>query len=369
MANVGIFKFIRFFKSQNTAAKSIGIKQQAISHWIIRGKIPYHQVIKIVCVTKGFVTPDELAPDEKEMNAILNELVKVFSSNSIDKNALIDAANKLKIDSSHHNLLKTPQTSLHFNNDYFEIFIPRNKQPLKPLILENYEGKTNMTNYAKISPQFWLGKTGREIRLLGLEVRTLAFYFLTCPHANMLGIYYLPIPYISYDIGMGEEAVNKAIAQLTEIGFCTYDEQAEYIWIHEMASHQIADQLEERDKRIKAVNDIFYSLPELRFLNDFYLKYKAPFYLKPRKDESLTPNFQEETKNTTTVVGDNPFEGASKPLRSQEQEQEKEKEKEKEEEQEETDLRLTSQRRNLMQNKGDVPIAEISPLPFVISIP
>jgi hypothetical protein len=41
-----------------------------------------------------------------------------------------------------------------------------------------------MRDYAKIAPQFWIGSTGKA------------------PHANMLGIYYLPPIFIAHEIGI-----------------------------------------------------------------------------------------------------------------------------------------------------------------------
>jgi hypothetical protein len=207
----------------------------------------------------------------------------------------------------------------------------------------------------------------------------LALYLLTCPHANMLGIYYLPIAYIVHDAEMNTDAVTDALEKLNEIGFCTYDDQAEYVWVHEMAIHQISDQLEERDKRVKAVNDIYHSLPELIFLNNFYKKYKDIFHLQPRKEESS--GYQDEIldKNPTTPVvneENHPFEGASKALRSQEQEQEQEQEQKQEQEQEEEQEQEGKHRRSLRHRQGyalektELPAPPTnSPLSFVIGIP
>ncbi len=53
-----------------------------------------------------------------------------------------------------------------------------------------------MRDYAKVSPRFWLGETGRELRKAGAEAQVVAFYLMTSPHANMLGLYYLPVLYL-----------------------------------------------------------------------------------------------------------------------------------------------------------------------------
>ena len=51
-----------------------------------------------------------------------------------------------------------------------------------------------MRDYAKIVPQFWIGSTGKQIKKLGMEApQLIALYLISNPHANMLGIYYLPV--------------------------------------------------------------------------------------------------------------------------------------------------------------------------------
>ena len=42
-------------------------------------------------------------------------------------------------------------------------------------------------DYAIVTPQFWTGTTGREIRARGRDAQLVALYLMTSPHANMLG--------------------------------------------------------------------------------------------------------------------------------------------------------------------------------------
>ena len=58
-----------------------------------------------------------------------------------------------------------------------------------------------MRDYAIVSPRFWIGTTGRELRRLGPEVQVVALYLLTAPHSNMIGLYYLPIPTLCHETG------------------------------------------------------------------------------------------------------------------------------------------------------------------------
>lgn len=77
MYQSALFKAIRFFGSQTALAKAIGVNQQAISNWLNReDHIPYKQVLRIVAATRGLVSHHELAPEEKILNRIIDDLWK-----------------------------------------------------------------------------------------------------------------------------------------------------------------------------------------------------------------------------------------------------------------------------------------------------
>src|SRR5262245_51991315 len=122
-----------------------------------------------------------------------------------------------------------------------------------------------MRDYAKIAPQFWIGSTGKQIRQLGTRAQLVALYLITNPHANMIGIYYLPIVFISHEIGIPLEGAQKALQSLCDIAFCSYDEQTEYVWVHEMAFYQVGEQLKPADNRVKSINEVYQALPDLPF--------------------------------------------------------------------------------------------------------
>lgn len=163
-----------------------------------------------------------------------------------------------------------------------------------------------MRDYATVAPQFWLGKTGRELRKQGAEAQVVSFYLMTSPHANMLGLYYLPILYIAHETGLGLEGASKGLKSSIEAGFCSYDEDTEMVWVHEMAAYQVGRSLKPGDNRCAGVRNEYMSLPENPFLSSFYERYKTDFHL----------SFKRESHQIS--------EGASKGLRSQEQDQEQE---------------------------------------------
>lgn len=275
----GLLKAIKIFRSQRALAEALGVKQQAISNWLnLISKIPYSQVIKIVCLTKGAVRAEELAPSEDLLNQSFYEMIQDCANFQIGNQSPIVTPTE-----PNHTRVLIPHSPTHNEYDHLELLVPFCKHIFLKLI--NNEEKNTMTSeFSKIAPQFWIGKTGREILKLSVESRFLAFYLMSCPHSNRIGIYYLPLPYIAYDIKIDRSLINKALKELIDIRFCSYDFSADYVWVHEMAKYQVSDYLEEKDLRVKAVNDIFRSLPNLIFLNDFYKKYRDVFHLYQREE-------------------------------------------------------------------------------------
>ena len=180
-----------------------------------------------------------------------------------------------------------------------------------------------MRDYAKVSPQFWIGSTGRRIRKGGQEAQIVAMYLLTCPSSSMIGMYYLPVATIAHDTGLSIEGACKGLKGAIEAGFCSYDDESGVVWVHEMARYQIGDQLSAADKRCNGVQNDYDKMMENPFLSAFYERYHRAFNMKRRREY--------------TAIDTSPLEAPSKALRSQEQEQEQETEKE----QEQKDIRRT----------------------------
>lgn len=169
-------------------------------------------------------------------------------------------------------------------------------------------------DYGKVSPHFWTGATGKKLRN-SPEAVIVAMYLMTSPHANMLGLYYMPILYVAHETGLGFEGASKGLRSACEAGFCSYDEASEMVWVHEMARFQVADSLKPADNRCKSVQKDYDSLPSNPFLAGFFDKYATAFCMTSRRGEITKTN--------------SPLQAPSNPLRSQEQEQEQEQEQDK----------------------------------------
>lgn len=168
-----------------------------------------------------------------------------------------------------------------------------------------------MREYGKVSPHFWTGSTGKQLRQCP-ESLVVSMYLMTSPHANMLGLYYMPLLYVAHETGLGMEGASKGLQWACEAGFCSYDHDSEMVWVHEMARFQIADKLKSSDKRSIGVQNEYNSLPSNPFLASFYDKYSQAFCMTEKRENTA----KKPVKN----------EAPSKPLASQEQEQEQEQE-------------------------------------------
>jgi hypothetical protein len=135
-----------------------------------------------------------------------------------------------------------------------------------------------LSNYTKVLARFWTGETGRALRG-DAPAQLVAAYVITSPHSNMLGFYYLPISYIANDTGIPIEGASKALQRIIDGGFCRYDEQAEVIWVTEMAKYQVGESLELKDKRVISIRREYASLPNNRFLQEFFDQYGKAFHL------------------------------------------------------------------------------------------
>jgi hypothetical protein len=159
-----------------------------------------------------------------------------------------------------------------------------------------------MRDYAKLSPRFWTGETGRAIRDAGRDAQVLALYLLTGPSSNMIGLYYLPIPTLCHETGLTKKGACKALQRLSEAGFARWDECSEQVFVPEMAAHQIGEPLQATDNRVKGIAKDWQSMRKSPFYMDFYWRYRDSYHLPAPL----------------------PQEAPSKPLRSQEKEQEQE---------------------------------------------
>lgn len=164
-----------------------------------------------------------------------------------------------------------------------------------------------MRDYARVLPTLWTGETGRQICKLGSDAWAIAAYLMTCPHANMIALYRLPLAYLTHDVGIETGRALEVLQSLSDIGFAHYDRAREEVWLPEGARIQIGEKLVPTDNRHKGALRELAMYRKSAFLRQFYEKYRVAFSLP------------------IEVLGQpiaSPLQAPSKPLLSQEQEQE-----------------------------------------------
>lgn len=137
-----------------------------------------------------------------------------------------------------------------------------------------------MRDFSMVSPTFWTTGPGRLLR--GEPVsQIVALYLMTCPAANMVGIFYLPLPTIAHETAMTSQQVRDALASCARIGHAMYDEEAELVWMPEHASRQIGSALHEKDKaKKKGVENALRPYANHRFYVEFLKTYGEAYGLQ-----------------------------------------------------------------------------------------
>jgi hypothetical protein len=164
-----------------------------------------------------------------------------------------------------------------------------------------------MRDYGTVSPQFWIGRTGKSLRG-NVAAQLVALYLMTSPHANMIGVFYCTLDTIAKETGLEMEGASKGLQSLIEAKFCQFDADTEEVFVKRMAAFQIGEQLEPKDNRCKGVARELEKVMSDGLKSAFRAIYSVAFHLpKPAKKQPAAPSVDE---------------APSKPLRSQEQEQE-----------------------------------------------
>jgi hypothetical protein len=162
--------------------------------------------------------------------------------------------------------------------------------------------------YGSVSPQFWIGKTGKSLRG-DPSAQVLALYLMTSPHANMIGVFHCPVMYMAHETGLGFEGASKALESLVARGFCLYDHESETVFVIRMAAHQVGEDLDVKDNKVKGVHKELSKIAVQSLKDAFISEYAKAYHIK-----SEAPSKPLASPDSTP----------SKQLTGQEQEQEQE---------------------------------------------
>jgi hypothetical protein len=166
-----------------------------------------------------------------------------------------------------------------------------------------------MRNHSKVAPQFWTGRTGRAIRAEGKEAIIAAVYLMTCPSANMIGLYYLPMPTMSHESGLTLEESPKALRSLSKVHFAFYDSESEVVYVPKMAKFQIGLSLKPKDNQIIKIVKLLEQYKHSSFIKAFHDEYRSAFhlpaleFLESLESPSLTPSQTPSKPGTGSGAG------------------------------------------------------------------
>ena len=118
------------------------------------------------------------------------------------------------------------------------------------------------SRYSKVFVKIWHSK---DFRTLSEEGKMIFLYLLTSPHRNMGGFYYLPLPYLCFDVGLDEERVSKAFEELTDKDMALYDYNTQVVLIKKWFCYNPI----ENENQAKGLNKQLAEVPKSRLFEPF----------------------------------------------------------------------------------------------------
>jgi hypothetical protein len=163
------------------------------------------------------------------------------------------------------------------------------------------------SRYSKVFVKIWHSK---DFRMLSEEGKMLFLYLLTSPHRNMGGLYYLPLPYLCFDVGLDEERVSKAFEELTDKDMALYDYNTQVVLIKKWFCYNPI----ENENQAKGLNKQLAEIPKSKLFKPFvncvkeYCKYiesilKGFDIPSENPSETLSKPYTKPGTGTGTVSG------------------------------------------------------------------
>ena len=118
------------------------------------------------------------------------------------------------------------------------------------------------SRYSKVFVKIWHSK---DFRTLSEEGKMLFLYLLTSPHRNMGGFYYLPLPYLCFDVGLDEKRVSKAFEELTDKDMALYDYDTQVVLIKKWFCYNPI----ENENQAKGLNKQLAEIPKSKLFKPF----------------------------------------------------------------------------------------------------
>ena len=172
-----------------------------------------------------------------------------------------------------------------------------------------------MQVFRKVSPLMWTRGSGKRLR--GDPVaQVLALYLVTGVESEPTGLYHVTIGSIAAHTGAPSEDLRRAFGVLHKVGFASYDEDCELVWVPNMLEIQVGAALKPGDKRGTHVRKWLESQPYHPFLAEFYERYGEAYSMplprslqgapKPHRSMESEKEMERESESETVARGSAP---------------------------------------------------------------
>lgn len=155
----------------------------------------------------------------------------------------------------------------------------------------------NRDHYGVTYARYWDGTTGRAIQEKGKDPTILSLYLMSCRHANMIGLYELPLVHLERELLVvrGRIPILRAFHDLHVLHYATYDLGTEHVWVREMARIRVGldlqDTIKPNDKQHQAILRLYRNSKPNPFLTEFHARYHDQLRLEgpPRIGPPIVP--------------------------------------------------------------------------------
>src|ERR1044072_1853552 len=143
-------------------------------------------------------------------------------------------------------------------------------------------------------PTFWTGTTGRQLQECGKDPVILAKYLSSNNHANMIGLYQIPIATILAELPVLQTAaaIDEALIWLDATEYAHYDRATSFTWVREMARvllQLVPGEVCSNENRRRGAVNVYAKLSANPFLGPFYDRYAERLQLPRRREGSVPP--------------------------------------------------------------------------------
>ena len=118
------------------------------------------------------------------------------------------------------------------------------------------------SRYSKVFVKIWHSK---DFRAISEDGKMLFMYLLSSPHRNMGGFYYLPLPYLCYDVDLDEKRITKALQELADRDMVLYDFDAQVVLIKKWFCYNPI----ENENQAKGLNKQLAEIPKSKLFESF----------------------------------------------------------------------------------------------------